>query len=92
MLSDVSAVKAAASELVALSDEQGLLQARASALMFLGWALARSGNVEQEVAHLEQGLCALKNRSPRPRYPLSLFHGRGLLIGPVDRDEMRAGR
>jgi len=65
VLSDVSAVKAAASELVALSDEQGLFQARASGLMFLGWALAVSGDTEQGVARLEQGLGTLNRMGAR---------------------------
>jgi class 3 adenylate cyclase/predicted ATPase len=65
VLSEVSAVKSAASELLALSDEQGLLQARANGLMFLGWALAFSGDSEQGVAHLEQGLRALNKIGAR---------------------------
>jgi len=65
VLSEVSAVKATASELLALSDEQGLLQARANGLMFLGWALALSGDHEQGVEHLEQGLCALNTMGAR---------------------------
>jgi predicted ATPase len=65
VLSDVSWVKAAASELLALSDEKGLFQARASGLMFLGWALALAGDTEQGVAHLEQGLGTLNRMGAR---------------------------
>jgi predicted ATPase len=39
-----------------LSDEAGLPQARAIALINLGWALARSGQTAEGIARLEEGL------------------------------------
>lgn len=65
VLSDLSAVKELASELLELSDEEGLLQARASAQIFLGWALALTGDSEHGVTHLEQGLGTLDRMGAR---------------------------
>jgi predicted ATPase len=53
---DFAAVKVTVSELIRLSDEHGLPQGRANALLLLGWALARSGEVAEGIARLEEGL------------------------------------
>jgi predicted ATPase len=58
---DVAATMATAQELLALRDEHRLPQPRATALMFLGWALAQSGEVTEGSHNLEEGL-ALWNR------------------------------
>ena len=43
-------------ELLQLSEEQELPQPRANALIFLGWALARSGETAVGIAKIEEGL------------------------------------
>jgi predicted ATPase len=53
---DVAAVSKAATELLELSEQYGLLQHRAGALMFLGWVQAHSGEIEKGTAKLEEGL------------------------------------
>jgi tetratricopeptide (TPR) repeat protein len=55
---DAAAAKATAEELLTLSDEQGLPQTRAIALMFLGWAMGQTGNIDEGLRYLEQGLAA----------------------------------
>jgi predicted ATPase len=51
-----AAVIDTAPELLRLSDEVGLPQARAIALINLGWALARSGQTAEGIARQEEGL------------------------------------
>jgi len=58
-------VKAAASELLELSDEQGLVQPQASGMLFFGWALALSGDAEEGITWLEQGLGTLSRMGAR---------------------------
>ena len=53
---DLAAVLATYPELLRLSDENGLPQGRAFALMDLGWALTRSGQTAEGIARLEEGL------------------------------------
>jgi class 3 adenylate cyclase/predicted ATPase len=53
---DVAAVTATATEQLALCEEHKLPQPRATALMFLGWALARTGEVAEGTRQLEEGL------------------------------------
>jgi len=55
---DAPAVLGTATELLELSDEHGLLQLRSFALIFLGWALARSGETSEGIARLVEGLSA----------------------------------
>ena len=55
---DAPAVLDTATELLELSDEHGLLQLRSFALIFLGWALARSGETSEGIARLVEGLSA----------------------------------
>jgi predicted ATPase len=53
---DVAAVTATATELLALCEEHKLPQPRATALIFLGWALARTGEAAEGTQRLEEGL------------------------------------
>jgi class 3 adenylate cyclase/predicted ATPase len=53
---DIAAVTTAANELLELSEEHGLHQHRANALIFLGWALARSGEITTGLECLDKGL------------------------------------
>jgi predicted ATPase len=53
---DAAAVTATATELLALGEEQRLPQYRAQALMFMGWALACSGEVAEGTQRLVEGL------------------------------------
>jgi predicted ATPase len=56
---DVAAVTDVATELLRLSEEHGLPQQKGHALMFNGWALARSGETWEGIARLEEGLSVL---------------------------------
>lgn len=56
---DPPAVLGTATELLELSEEHGLPQPRSFALIFLGWALARSGQTSEGIARLTEGLGAL---------------------------------
>jgi tetratricopeptide (TPR) repeat protein len=53
---DSAAVIDSVPELLRLSDEYALPQARALALIELGWALARTGDTAEGIARLEEGL------------------------------------
>jgi class 3 adenylate cyclase/predicted ATPase len=53
---DGAAAAKTATELLALCDEHRLDQPRAAAMMFMGWAMARRGEVEEGIRLLEQGL------------------------------------
>jgi predicted ATPase len=53
---DPAAVVEAVPELLSLSDEYGMLQGRALALMQLGGALTQTGNAAEGIARLEEGL------------------------------------
>jgi class 3 adenylate cyclase/predicted ATPase len=53
---DGAAVIAGATESLELSEEHGLPLYRAVALIYLGWALARSGETAEGIARLEEGL------------------------------------
>jgi predicted ATPase len=55
---DVAAAMTTAAELLTLSGEQGLPQSRAIALLFLGWAMGQTGNIDEGLTYLEQGLAA----------------------------------
>ena len=48
-------------ELLRLAEEQELPQPRANALIFLGWALAGSGETAEGIAKIEEGLDLLSN-------------------------------
>ena len=54
--SEGEGLTAIVAELLQLSEEQELPQPRANALIFLGWALARSGETAVGIAKIEEGL------------------------------------
>jgi predicted ATPase len=56
---DAAAVIVTAAEFLRLSEEHGLAQSREYALIFLGWALACSGESEEGLARLEEGFVLL---------------------------------
>jgi class 3 adenylate cyclase/predicted ATPase len=62
---DGAAALATAAEFLRLSEEHGLTQARANALIFLGWALACSGESEEGLARLEEGFDVLSRSGNR---------------------------
>jgi predicted ATPase len=62
---DAAAVLAIAAELRELSDRHGFSQFEACALMFLGWALARSGETGRGIAQMTDGLSILRQQGPR---------------------------
>ena len=66
---DIGAVTVTARELLALCDEHKLPQPRATGLMFLGWALARTGEVADGVRRLEEGLAVWNRLGARSYLP-----------------------
>jgi predicted ATPase len=62
---DSGAALATAAEFLRLGEEHRLSQARANALIFLGWALARSGESEEGLARLEEGFEILSRSGNR---------------------------
>jgi predicted ATPase len=56
LYADTAAVIATYPELLRLSDETGLPQGRAFALIYLGWTLTRTGEIAEGIARLEEGL------------------------------------
>jgi predicted ATPase/class 3 adenylate cyclase len=66
---DIGAVTATARELLGLCDEHKLPQPRATGLMFLGWALARTGEVADGVRRLEEGLSVWNRLGARSYLP-----------------------
>ena len=58
---DAVAVVNTANELLALSEEHGLPQTRATALAYLGWAVGQTDDVSRGLRRLEEGL-AMYNR------------------------------
>ena len=69
---DAAAAVATAGELLALCDEHKLPQPRATALMFQGWALARSGDVAEGNRRLEEGLAVWDGLGARSYLPRGL--------------------
>jgi class 3 adenylate cyclase/predicted ATPase len=59
---DPATALATATEFLRLSEEHGFAQMRADALVFLGWAMASSGESEEGLARLEEG-CEIFHRS-----------------------------
>jgi predicted ATPase len=55
---DATAVMHTATELLALSEEHGFTQRRASASVYLGWAVGQTKDLTQGVRRLEEGLVA----------------------------------
>jgi predicted ATPase len=56
---DAASVMDTAAQLLRLSEEHGFFHHRANASVFLGWALACSGEVAEGIARLEEGIGAL---------------------------------
>jgi class 3 adenylate cyclase/predicted ATPase len=56
---DAASVMDTATQLLRLSEEHGFFHHRANASVFLGWALACSGEVAEGIARLEEGIGAL---------------------------------
>ena len=71
---NAAAVFAAATELRELSEQLGFSQFQACAQMFLGWALARSGEALQGIAQMSEGLGILQ------RIGASMFMRAGCLM------------
>ena len=66
---DITKVMATATELRALCEEHGLLYQRAAALILLGWALARTGEVGEGTRQLVEGLGAWNQLGARIYLP-----------------------
>jgi predicted ATPase len=69
---DATAVMDTATELLALSEEHGLPQTRATALVYLGWAIGQTNNVAQGVRYLEDGLAAFNQLGLRSNLTLAI--------------------
>lgn len=69
---DGAAVLEAARELLSLSEQNALSQPGAYALIFLGWSLARSGDVAEGIQRLEEGLDTLRRMGVRSYLTRSL--------------------
>jgi predicted ATPase len=69
---DALAVLDTASELIALSEEQGLPQTLAAALVYLGWALGQTKDVDQGANLVEKGLAAWNRTGLRSNLCFSL--------------------
>jgi predicted ATPase len=69
MRRDPAAAFATATELLALCEEHRLPQQRAFALMFIGWALARTGEVTEGTQRLAEGLNAWTRLGARANLP-----------------------
>jgi len=61
-----------ATELLALSEEHGLPQTRATALVYLGWAIGQTKDVAQGVQYLEEGLAAFNQLGLRSNLTLAI--------------------
>jgi len=72
MRGDAASVMDTATELVRLSEEHGFLHHRANASVFLGWALACSGETTEGIARLEEGLGALSKMGAQVNLTRSL--------------------
>src|SRR5215831_1547818 len=69
---DATAVMDTATELLALSEEHGLTQTRAVALVYLGWAIGQTKDVAQGVRCLEEGLVAFNRLGLRSNLCLAI--------------------
>jgi class 3 adenylate cyclase/predicted ATPase len=78
---DDAAVMDMARELLSLSEQNALSQPGAYSLIFLGWSLARSGDVSDGIARLEEGLSILGRMGVRSYLTRSLcLMGESLLV------------
>ncbi len=69
---DAVAVVETAEELLALSEENGLPQTRAAALVYLGWAMGQTKDVAHGVQRLEEGISAWNHLGIRSNLCLSI--------------------
>jgi predicted ATPase len=69
---DATAVMHTATELLALSEEHGLPQTRAIALVYLGWAVGQIKDLTQGVRRLEEGLVAYSRLGLRSNLCLAI--------------------
>lgn len=69
---DIARAAALADELLPLCEEHKLPQPRATALMFKGWALARSGETAAGLAKVEEGLAIWDGLGVRSYLPRAL--------------------
>jgi predicted ATPase len=69
---DAAAAMNTATELLTLSEEHGLPQTRATALVYLGWAIGQTKNVAQGVQYLEKGLAAFNQLGLRSNLCLAI--------------------
>ena len=69
---DATVVMDTATELLALSEEHGLPQTRATALVYLGWAIGQTKDVAQGVQYLEEGLAAFNQLGLRSNLTLAI--------------------
>jgi predicted ATPase len=69
---DATAVMDTATELLALSEEHGIRQTGAIALVYLGWAVGRTKDVTQGVQRLEDGLIAFNRLGQRTNLCLAI--------------------
>jgi predicted ATPase len=69
---DTAGVMDTATELLALSEEHGIPQAHANALVYLGWAIGQTNDVDQGVQRLEEGLVAFDRLGLRSNLCLAL--------------------
>jgi predicted ATPase len=69
---DSAAVMVTATELLELCEEHRISQQRARALIFIGWALARSGEVTEGTQRLAEGLDAWTRLGARSYLPRGL--------------------
>jgi class 3 adenylate cyclase/tetratricopeptide (TPR) repeat protein len=69
---DAMAVIDTATELLKLSEEHGLPQTRAIALVYLGWATAQTGDYTQGLRLLEEGLAAYNRLGARNNLTLAI--------------------
>jgi class 3 adenylate cyclase/tetratricopeptide (TPR) repeat protein len=54
--SDAAAAKSTANEMLTLAEEHGLLQVRATAMAYLGWAIGQTEDARRGVRPLEEGI------------------------------------
>jgi predicted ATPase len=69
---DPAATMNTATELLTLSEEHGLSQTRAFALVYLGWALGQTKDVAQGVQYLEEALAVFKGLGLRSNQCLAI--------------------
>src|SRR5204863_4995186 len=69
---DTAAATATASELLALSEEYGLPQTRAIALVFLGWSMGQTKDIGDGLRYLRQGVAARKQLGLGTHLPFSI--------------------